>query len=60
NLFHEAYDAVKIDADTNYPGERAKEKLMKICDLFGANRPLEHWASITSAEKSKDSNNMRT
>ncbi|KAI3945901.1 hypothetical protein MKW98_007250 [Papaver atlanticum] len=30
SLFHEAYDAVQIDADTNYPGERAKAKLMKI------------------------------
>ncbi|KAI3848525.1 hypothetical protein MKX03_033327 [Papaver bracteatum] len=54
NLFHEAYDAFQIDVDTNYPGERAKEKLMKICDIFGANRPLEHWASRTLAEQSKD------
>ncbi|RZC93401.1 hypothetical protein C5167_026014, partial [Papaver somniferum] len=58
NLFHEAYDAVQIDADTNYPGEIGKDKLMKICDVFGANRPLEHWTSRTSAEKSKDSNNI--
>ncbi|RZC56970.1 hypothetical protein C5167_015833 [Papaver somniferum] len=40
NLFHEAYDAVQIDADTNYPVERAKDKLMKICDVFGPNLPL--------------------
>ncbi|KAI3879332.1 hypothetical protein MKX03_031801 [Papaver bracteatum] len=58
NLFHEAYDAVQIDVDTNYPGEKSKEKLIKICDVFGANRPLEHWTSRTSAEKSKDSNNI--
>ncbi|KAI3859865.1 hypothetical protein MKW92_038182 [Papaver armeniacum] len=58
NLFHEAYDVVQIDVDTNYPGERAKDKLIKICDVFAANRPLEHWASRTLAEKSNDSNNI--
>ncbi|KAI3898400.1 hypothetical protein MKX03_007914 [Papaver bracteatum] len=58
NLVHEDYDTVQIDADTNYPGERAKDKLMKICDVFRENRPLEHWASKTSAEKSKDNNNI--